>query len=144
MGEYGQVLKVNGDEATIKLQRKQACERCKACIAGMNKNEMVLIAKNDCNAKPDDWVNIELSEQYFLKATGIMYGLPLIMMMAGFAVGYFIVSISAINVLEEIIIFFSGLIFLLASYYIIKLKNGVLDVKKYRPSATAVVSKPTS
>ena len=79
MAEKGQVIGLKNNEslAVIKMTRLEACAKCKACIAGMTEKEMFVEAENMCDAKVNDWVEVELEPNGFMNAVLIMYGLPL-------------------------------------------------------------------
>ncbi len=88
LSEQGQVIEVDGQFVIVKLKRQKACANCKICMAGLNDSEMILRAKNECNANTNDYVDIELENVNFLKAAAIMYGIPCIALISGLAIGY--------------------------------------------------------
>ena len=94
MAEKGQVIGLKNNEslAVIKMTRLEACAKCKACIAGMTEKEMFVEAENMCDAKVNDWVEVELEPNGFMNAVLIMYGLPFVAFMAGVLLGYFVIG----------------------------------------------------
>ena len=80
MGEKGLVINVKDHLAVIQMTRKEACAECRArsCLAGMKKEEMIIEAENECDAKVGDWVIMELRNNSFIKAVLILYGISLL------------------------------------------------------------------
>ncbi len=135
MSEQGTVVNVNGNMATVEMIRTEACAKCKACIAGLSEKKMYFEAENDVMAEVGDIVAIELSAQGFLNATIIMYVFPLLMTMAGFAIGWFFAPFLPFN--KDLFIFFVGIIFMVISFLIIRLNEGkIKDRQKYMPVIT--------
>src|SRR5690554_682466 len=87
--EIGKVIGIKDRYAIVSLVRNEACQKCGACSHGHKTEEMILEADNLCNAKIGDWVGIDLAYSDFLRATFIMYGLPLIFLFLGFFAGYY-------------------------------------------------------
>ena len=75
MAEKGIVMERKDNLAVIKLKRQEACAKCRACVAGMSEQEMIMEAENACNAQVGDWVELELVGNSFLEAVLIMYGI---------------------------------------------------------------------
>lgn len=145
MGETGKVIHTEDGLVTVVMERTEACAKCRACTMGMTTKEMLISAKNLCGAKLDDWVNIELDGNDFLQAILIMYGLPLVFMLAGFGAGYG-ASGYIIPDAREILGFFTGFCAMLLSYAVIKYRESSLHAKKrhggerFMPRATRIVA----
>ena len=93
MAEVGQVIeKKDNNRLLIRLERQEACAKCRACSAGMQAKEMLLEAENLCNAKIGDNVEISLEETDFMKAVLIMYGIPFVCFVVGVIASYFILT----------------------------------------------------
>ena len=60
MAEKGIVVEKKNHLVVIKLKRQEACAKCRACIAGMSEQEMIMEAENRCNAQVGDWVELEM------------------------------------------------------------------------------------
>ncbi len=140
MSEQGQVISVSGNEVIVRLERTEACAKCRACIAGMSKKEMLIKAKNICDANIDDWVNIELQNDSFVKAVLIMYAVPFVFLIVGFLFGYFICSILGLNNIQEILGFLMGIVFMVLSYFVIRSREKSFQTQKYTPVAVSIVS----
>ena len=128
MGEVGEVIEINGEEILVRHQRTGACASCKICARGKDENEMIMRARNACDAAVGDFVEIELQEGALIKAVAMAYGIPLVAIIAGFAIGYLIGG--------EFVAFTIGIIFMILAYASMKIleKSGKL-AQKYVPVA---------
>ena len=138
MAEKGRVVELKGNNAVVSMVRKEACAKCRACVAGFSEKEMLIEAENQCDAKVGDWVEITLSEDGFLSAVLIMYGLPLIGLMAGFLLGYFALWPVIPEVSRELLSFVLGLGGALLCYLWIHSQKARWETKKYRPAAVGI------
>ena len=134
MGEKGLVINTKGHLAVIQMTRTEACGQCRACLAGMKKEEMIIEADNECNAKIGDWVIMELRNNSFMKAVLIMYGIPLIALVVGIVLGYYVLY-PYIPINREVLSFGVGLIFTALAFLWIRSKESTWDKKKIRPVA---------
>lgn len=128
LGEVGEVIGKENNQLVVKMQRTEACAKCRACSAGMKKEDMIIKAENMCNATVGNKVDIVLDNANFMKATLIMYGIPFAAFMIGIFGGYY----GAINIgikNSELIAIFAGILLVVITYFIIhtqekKFKNG--------------------
>lgn len=82
MYEKGVVVAVEGSKAKVEFARTAMCKNCKACLkAGPDK--MMVVVENTLNAQVGDTVAIAMNSSTFMEATLIMYGTPLIGLLAG-------------------------------------------------------------
>lgn len=141
MSEIGQVIeKKDNNRLVIKLQRQEACAKCRACTAGMKSDEMILEAENLCNAEIGDNVDLALEETDFMKAVFIMYGIPFLCFIAGLFGAYFaLVHFNVPN--AEIISFFVGIGLVVVSYLIIHTFEPHFKKDNYVPKAINIVNK---
>ena len=139
MGERGLVVDNIGNTVVVKLQRTDACAKCKACIAGITSQEMIIHAKNICDAEKNDWVNIEVDGNHFLKAVIIMYGFPFLSFVFGIAIAYPSAAFVGLAAHKELFSFTVGLLLTIATYFFIKSKEDYWKSKNYTPIATQIV-----
>ncbi len=128
--EKGRVIKVEGEKVRVSFKRGAGCGSCKACSEGQNENEMEILAYNDCNAKLNDFVAVSIETEFLLKATGIMYGIPLITMMFVFLIG---------NYFSQLVAFATGIMFLFITYYIIKRNESKFQNRSFTAKAVSIV-----
>ncbi len=136
MAETGKVVKVIGDEIEIEIVRLEACSGCHGCDVG-KKEHMNLIAKNLCKAKEGDIVKIDIANRDFLGATFILYGIPLIMLVSGFFIGYYTADNVGLN--KDLVGFFTGIILLLLSYKWIRSKEELWKAKNFKAIAFEII-----
>ncbi len=139
MAEQGLVLSATADELTILLERTEACAKCRACIAGMQKNEMVLTAKNLCRAQTNDIVMVDLNPRLAFQAVMLMYGVPLLFLLVGIGAGYGLASALGASAARDGIAFGLGIVGLVLSYLFIRNWDKRMDKTVYTPVATAIV-----
>ena len=141
MGETGLVTAREREFVTVQLTRTEACANCRACTMGMKTEEMLLRARNECNAEVGDVVEIALGEGVFLRAMAVMYLIPFGMLLLGFAAGYVLGGMLAAN-LREVIAFVSGVVFMLLGYWWIRKREPQRKRGQFTPSAVAIVPAP--
>ncbi|MEG2546900.1 MAG: SoxR reducing system RseC family protein [Eubacterium sp.] len=143
MKEIGTIQTLNGKKATVKIKRHAACGECGACQVGKEKMTMETLARNDINAEIGDEVAVEMEFANVLKATSIMYGIPLIAFILGCGLGYFFAV--SLGWDEVIVPFFSGIILTIIMYMVIRAfdKKGKFN-SKYEPVITEIVKSEKS
>jgi sigma-E factor negative regulatory protein RseC len=85
------VTGVTGDLAMIEVQRKGSCSRCelsRGCGTGaigrlLGHRNKPLTISNQYDLKPGDRVVLGMPDKAFLKLSLLIYGMPLLAMMAG-------------------------------------------------------------
>lgn len=93
MSQLGTVESIEKDRVFVKVIREEACAHCQVCTTGINEGKECLIeVVNQCGAGVGDVVDIDIQTNYFLQATAIMYGIPLIAMVLGIVVSLGITS----------------------------------------------------
>ena len=138
MGEIGEVVEILEDKVRIKLQRTEACAKCKACSVGLTGKEMLIIADNICKARIGDKVEIALEEVRFIQAVLIMYGIPFVMLLIGVLVGYFGAVHYNIGY-PELIGLGLGFVLVIISYLWIKSMERHWKKAKFTPVAKKIV-----
>lgn len=137
MAEIGEVIELENKKVVVKLERKEACAKCRACSAGMQSTEMLIRAENVCGAKLGDKVEISLEESDFIKAVLIMYGFPFLMFIVGVFGGYYASLYFGING-AEYIGFVLGLILVALSYAIVHSQEKRWRSGNFIPKAIAI------
>ena len=90
MTQLVKIRKINPDgTAQVILIRQSACSgdchKCSGC--GAAQETLLLDAHNPIGAQPGDLVNIEAKSGPVLAAAAVMYILPLVLFLTGFAIG---------------------------------------------------------
>ena len=86
MREHGEVIALKDDIVTLKVIKKPECTGCKACFFGKGENSSTVQAKNTVAAKVGEHVYFTVQNNH-LKASLIVYILPIIFMGLGVLLG---------------------------------------------------------
>lgn len=122
--ETGAVISVSGNEAWVQTIRESACQSCKArhgcgqkALAGMTSGQSRQIrVANTLGARPGDQVTVAIEESALLRASLLVYALPLLLMMVATAlVGAIAPGRDGLAVVSALLGLGSGL--LLAGWY---------------------------
>ncbi len=86
--ETGVVQKTEGVMASVLVQKRGACEGCTSTgTCEVTQDGMVIEAINPVQAKPGQTVSIIISPISYLKGTMLVYGFPMIALIAGAIIG---------------------------------------------------------
>lgn len=125
MIETGKVIEVkNNNTVRILISRNAACGECGACQVGRDNLKLVITADNNIGAKKDDNVILELNTENFLLASVIFYGVPLLALILGIAIPYYVLrNLNLSSNFVQITSSLFGLLLLTVSYILIKSKE---------------------
>jgi len=139
MIETGYVIDNKGKQAVVRIQRKTACKNCGMCKQGAKGMEITL--DNPLNAKQGDCVEISMGDQMVLRASLIVYAIPLLFLLIGAALGYiFSPGLGIAN--KDLAAAVCGIVFTALSYTIVRsIDRRVSEKKGYVPRITRVLSK---
>ncbi len=132
MRETGVVYKLRGSFATVRFDRKTACENCNMCLKPREANYVELRLKNTLSAKVGDRVEVTMGDRAVLTAALLVYAVPLIAMGIALSVTYTMsLGICLGATFGSLAASFIGVA--LADKFVIRRK------KEYMPSMTAIV-----
>lgn len=139
MIEVVEVTEVNGNDATVFIQRSTACKDCGMCMVGKKNLEVYAHVKNTLNAKVGDKVTVEMELKGVLSASMIMYCVPLVAFVIGLLLGYNIIS-NLLTLPNDLTGFGLGIIFLALTYLVIKIldKKGIF-AERYELTMKGIV-----
>jgi len=89
--EEGEVIAVEGKQAKVRIKCSPACDSCsshKTCGL-LGEGEMVLTALNSVGASRGERVRVSLKVEGEVKASFILYLVPLVGLVAGALIGYY-------------------------------------------------------
>lgn len=139
--EHGIVTKVDSETAWIKTTKTSACKSCSArssCNVMGGGKEMEVKAINDAKAKVGQKVVISFETSPLLKATFLLYVLPIIFLIAGALIGQKISP--AFNMDASIISALFGFLFFGLAMIFAKSKGNRLAKKEeYRPKVIRII-----
>lgn len=113
------VVEEQGTIAQVLMRRNRQCEGCGSCCVMVDDDNMLAEAVNRIGAKKGDRVVVELPVERSIRAAYILYGIPLLAFLIGYALGALLGSAlfgGGYSVLFGIILAFG---FLTLSYIII-------------------------
>ncbi len=96
MTERGVVVKVKGGRATVRFDRKSACDSCQMCAVTKDGMKVEVMLENNLNASVGDTVCVQMGDKFVLTSAVIVYIIPLILVGAGIGIGTLISEIAQI------------------------------------------------
>lgn len=123
--EEGIIVNLIDGKAIVKAQRTGMCGDCsasKSCYTE-DKNDMMIEAKNPINAKVGQRVKMVLASGSIMRASIIVYLVPLISLFIGALTGKWVAIRLNYSIDQEIFEAALGIIFLVASFLALKAYN---------------------
>ena len=140
--EQGIVLQTDSETAWVKTVRSSACEGCTArdsCHTTAGGQDMEVKAINSVGASVGDRIVLSFETASLLKATFLIYVFPIILLIAGAALGQALapfigLSPSALSV-------FLGFAFFFIALFIVKSRaNRMAQKNAYQPKITKILA----
>ena len=140
--EQGIVLRTDSETAWVKTVRSSACEGCTArdsCHTTAGGQDMEVKAINSVGASVGDRIVLSFETASLLKATFLIYVFPIILLIAGAALGQALAPLigfspSALSVLLGFAFFFIAL-------FIVKSRaNRMAQKNAYQPKITKILA----
>ena len=140
--EYGVVIKSENGIAEIALNENSSCEECSAKIfcSPASNNLRTLLVSDTLHSKKGDEVKISVKGQEVLKASFLLYGVPLLLLLFGIIIG---TNIFKGTNYSELISFFLGFVITSIYYVLFYIKN-YKNKKSFLPSKIISIQKPIS
>lgn len=127
MKEIGVVHKIKGSFATVRFERKTACENCNMCLKPRDEMYVELRLKNSLNANIGDKVEVTMGQKAVLTSSFIVYVMPLIVMAIVLGITYKMeLWISLLSSLGSLVISYIGVA--LIDRLIIRKKSNYLPI----------------
>ena len=141
MEEYGIVKSLNGSLAIVVVERKSACDQCKAgCKITDSGAEIEAI--NLAKAKIGQKVMVVMRPYTYLKGSIIIYGIPALFLIIGAIIGKEILSPlhPFKNLDPDILSALTGFGAFIISFLIVKLWSGRVEKKvEYKPVIQEII-----
>lgn len=135
MKQTGVVTAVSGKKATVRFTRSDACGHCNACFR-LGGNEADIEIENSLGAKTGDIVAIELHGKSVFKASAIVYGIPVIALVAGAAIG---------SIWGELYTALAAVLFAAGSFFILRaLEPKFSRMNEFKPRMTDIITQEDS
>ena len=87
MTERGVVVKLKGKRATVRFDRRSACDSCHMCAVTRDGMKVEVVIENTLGANVGDFVEVEMAQRFVLTAAAIVYVIPLVLVALGVGIG---------------------------------------------------------
>ncbi len=125
MTETGIVTSVDPATHTVTIQFNAhgTCKSCGMCLIGNGNDhsQMQLTAKNTVDATLGDTVEFEVKPGAMLRASMLIYGFPLAMLLTGFVLGKMLSQL--LRAAEDLLSICGAALFFYFAFYILHLRN---------------------
>jgi len=141
--EEGIVAEVQGNVAKVAILKKSACEQCAASGTCHPGDQELMEADNPLGAVKGQKVKVVVAPQLYLKASIILYGIPMAAMVAGAILGKNAALAYAGEANSDLWAFIAGMTCLVISFYFIRLYNNKVEkTREYKPVIVEILSRP--
>ncbi len=132
--EEGIVAETEGDVAKVAILRKSACESCAAAGICHPGDQEFMEAANPLGAKKGQKVKVVVAPQVYLKASIILYGVPMASLVGGAIIGKNLALKYAGEASSDLWAFISGMICMAVSFIFIRMYNKKVEkTQEYKP-----------
>ena len=133
--EEGIVMETAGGMAKVSILAKSACEKCaSAGVCHPEGEDSYMEATNPLGAKKGQRVKVVVAPQVFLKASIILYGIPMAVFVAAAIIGKNIGERYSGEANSDLWAFLSGVAFTLVSFFFIRRYNKKVErTQEYKP-----------
>jgi sigma-E factor negative regulatory protein RseC len=139
--EEGIVAEVEGDIAKVSIVKKSGCEQCAAAGVCYPGEEEYMEALNPLSAKKGQKVKIVVAPQVYLKASIILFGIPMAALVAGAIIAKNITLRYAGEPHSDLWAFIAGMICMVVSFFFIRVYNNKVEkTQTYKPVIVEILS----
>ncbi len=133
--EEGIVMETAGGMAKVSILAKSACEKCaSAGVCHPAGEDSYMEVTNPLGAKKGQKVKVVLAPQVYLKASIILYGIPMAIFIAAAIIGKNVGRTFAGEADSDLWAFFFGMTFMLVSFFFIRRYNNKVETtQEYKP-----------
>ncbi len=142
MIEAAEVMEVSEGRAMMRLVRKSACGGCHACGMKAEEQEIRFSVKNTLHAATGEWVLVELPQKNVLHAAFLAYGIPLILLIVGIALGYFVAgAVPELTLHRDMIALAAGLLLAAVQFLVMHaMEKRFKRSGKYEPAMVEILN----
>ncbi len=139
--EEGIVAEIAGDIAKVALVKKSACEQCAASGVCHPGDQEYMEASNPLGAKKGQKVKVVVAPQVYLKASIILYGVPMVSLVAGAIIAKNIAERYTGESPSDLWAFAAGMICMVVSFFFIRVYNNKVEkTQTYKPVIVEILS----
>ncbi len=141
--EEGIVVEVVGGNAKVAILKKSACESCSA--AGVchpeDADRSLMEATNPLGAAKGQKVKVVLAPQVYLKASIILYGIPMVALVGGAIIAKNLAIRYSGEANSDLWAFVAGMACMLLSFFFIRAYNKKVEkTQEYKPVIVEILS----
>lgn len=143
MSQQGFIIEIiDNKTAKLKMQRHSACASCGKCITSSESKDIVVEVDNTIGARVGDHVEVDMDKMNILKATLIVYAIPLVSLLVGTGGMFYLLEKIGVQGNIEVMSGVFGLLLTFITYLLIKKKdNKFRDSREYIPIVTRILIK---
>jgi sigma-E factor negative regulatory protein RseC len=139
--EEGIVAAIEGNVAKVEVLKKSACEQCAASGVCHPGDMEYLEASNPLGAKKGQKVKVVLAPQLYLKASLILYGVPMAALIGGAIAGKNIAIAYGATGRSDLWAFVAGIVCMTVSFFFIRSYNKKVEkTQKYKPVIVEILA----
>lgn len=132
--EEGVVAEIEGNNAKVAILKKSACEQCAVSGVCHPGDQEYLEAANPLGALKGQKVKVALAPQVYLKASIILYGIPMTALIAGAIIAKIIALPYVGDVRSDFWAFIVGAFCTFVSFLFLRFYNKKVEkTQKYKP-----------
>ncbi|OGW40272.1 MAG: hypothetical protein A2010_02965 [Nitrospirae bacterium GWD2_57_9] len=139
--EEGIVSEIEGAVARVAILKKSACEQCAASGVCHPGDQELMEAANPLGAKTGQKVKVVLAPQLYLKASIILYGIPMTVFITGAILAKNLAVRLGSETHSDLWAFLAGTLCLVVSFLFIRSYNKKVEkTQKYKPVIVEILS----
>jgi len=139
--EEGIVAEIDGNIAKVAVMKKSACEQCAAAGVCHPGDQEYLEASNPLGAEKGQKVKVVIAPQIYLKASIILYGIPMVALIAGAIIAKSIAVQYTGEERSDLWAFIAGMTCTAISFLFIRSYNKKVEkTQKYKPVIVEILS----
>ncbi len=139
--EEGIVAEIVDGMAKVAVMKKSACEQCAASGVCHPADQDLMEAANPLGAKKGQKVKVVVAPQVYLKASIILYGIPMAVFIAGAIIAKNLALCMGSEANSDLWAFIAGMVCLLVSFLFIRSYNKKVEkTQKYKPVIVEILS----
>ena len=139
--EEGIVAETEGDIAKVAILKKSACEQCAASGVCHPGDTELMEAANPLGAVKGQKVKVVVAPQVYLQASIILYGIPMVALVAGAIIAKNIARPYVGEQHSDLWAFIAGMTAMAISFFFIRMYNNKVEkTQKYKPIIVEILS----
>jgi sigma-E factor negative regulatory protein RseC len=141
--EEGIVVEVEGEYAKVSILKKSACEACAASgvCHPQDADQSYMEAANPLGAIKGQKVKVVLAPQLYLKASLILYGIPMVVLVTGAIIAKNLAIRFSGEANSDLWAFIVGMACMVISFFFIRAYNNKVEkTQEYKPVIVEILS----